>query len=115
MIPPIGSKKFVCNLPISSSSTKSIPATYFEIEHSPAASVVSARRIIQFELVVEPRILVAENVTEPIEHETDRTSIQTFRERDQVKRNGNPEAHVQRYNTRLDQGVATKQPNSVPC
>src|SRR3954451_4264231 len=41
-----------------------------KIEHLPKSGVVFARRIVQLKFVAEPRIVRAEDLTEPVEHET---------------------------------------------
>ena len=90
-----------------------VPPGCFKIEHLPEAGVVLARRVVQLELVAEPRIVAAEDVAEPVEDETNRAGLQALGQREQEKRNRNPHADFQRHRAGLDQRVAAKQPNAV--
>src|SRR3977135_4123131 len=60
-----------------SGSTRRIcPTIPCKIEHFPESGVIGARRIVQLELVSEPGIVVAEDLAEPVEYQTDRAGVQ---------------------------------------
>ena len=105
-------EKPTCKSP-RASTTVVILARLFKIEHLPKTGVVFARRIVQFELVAEPGIVAAENLSKPVEYETDRAGIQSIGERDQVDGNRNPQVDFQRHRAWFDQRVAGSNP--IPC
>ena len=72
-----------------------------------------ARRIVQPELVTEPRIVAAEDLAQPVEGKPDRTGVQAVGERNQVKRDRYPQVDFQRHGGGFDHRVAAEQSDAL--
>src|SRR5208282_288702 len=78
------------------------------------AAVVLARRLIQAELFLEPRIVGTKNAAEPFERRSHRSRIQPVSERDGIEAHGNRLHDFKRYGARFQYGVAAEQSDADP-